>query len=161
MGSAAALASLPLMRAGDAVFGSAMRATVVALVVLVAALATGWSRLVPAALVLLGSIYAAQLAVDDAPLDEASPVFAAGFLVTAELAFWSLEERERVQAEPGESLRHAAFVAALGVGALFAAFGLLVLVDAVRTGGLAVDVVGATAAAAALLAVVLVARKQA
>jgi hypothetical protein len=81
--------------------------------------------------------------------------------VTAELAYWSLDERDGVRAERGEALRRVAYLAALGVAALVAATALLALVEAVRMRGLAVDLVGAAAAAAALLAIVLVARARA
>lgn len=136
-----------------------MRVAAVALVALVAALRLGWSPLLPTSLVLLGGIYAAQLSVDDAALDGVAPVFAAGLYVTAELGYWSLEEREGVKAEPGEGFRRLAFVAALGLATLLVAAALLALVDAVRAGGLAVDLLGALAAAAALLVVVLAARR--
>lgn len=136
-----------------------MRVAAVALVVLVAALVLGWSSLLPVSLVGLGGIYAAQLSVDDAALDGASPMVAAGLYLTAELGYWSLEERERLHAEPGQSLRRTGFVAALGLGTLLVASVLLVVVDAVRAGGLAVDVLGAAAAAGALLAVVVLARR--
>ena len=126
---------------------------------LVAALVLGWSPLVPASLVMLGGLYAAGLRVDEATLDGASPMFAAGLYVTAELGYWSLEEREGAKGEPGDGLRHLAFVAALGLAALFVASALLVLVDTVRAGGLVLDVLGAAAAAAVLLAVVLLARR--
>ncbi len=98
-----------------------------------------------------------QLAVDDAPLDLAVPVFAGGVLVTAELAYWSLEERERVKGEHGEGLQRLAFVGFLGVAAAVIATVLLGLVDTVRARGLAIDLLGAMAAAAVLLAVVLAA----
>ncbi len=135
------------------------RVVLVALVVLVASLVLGWAPLLPAALVLLGGVYAAQLYVDDATLDGAAPLFAAGLYVTAELGYWSLEERERVEAEPGEGLRRVAVVAVLGLVALVISALLLSLADIGRTRGLAVDVLGAAAAAAALLAVVLLARR--
>lgn len=125
---------------------------------LVAALVHGWPRLVPLPLVALGGLYAAQLRVDGAPLDPAAAAFAAGLLATAELAYWSLEEREGLRVEAGESLRRAALVAALGVGALLLASGLLVLVDAVRARGLVLDLAGAAAAAGVLLALALLAR---
>ena len=136
-----------------------VRVVLVALVVLVASLVLGWAPLLPAALVLLGSVYAAQLYADDARLDGAAPLFAAGFLVTAELGYWSLEERERVEAEPGEGLRRVAIVAVLGLVALLVAASLLALADILTTRGWAVDFLGAAAAAAALLAVVLLARR--
>jgi len=125
----------------------------------VSALALGWAPLIPASLVLLGGLYGAQLAIDDAPLDGAAALVAAGLLVTAELGYWSLEERGAVKAEPGEGLRRAAFVSALALGALVVAELLLVLVEGVRAGGLAVDLLGAIAAGAVLLLVVVIARR--
>ena len=139
--------------------GPGVRVAAVALVALIVALVLGWTPLVPAALVLVGGLYAAQLAIDDAALDGASPVFAAGLLVTAELAYWSLDEREGVLGEAGEGLRRVAFVALLGIAALLVAAALLVLVDSVRAEALALDVLGAVAAAVTLLAIVLVARR--
>ena len=105
-------------------------------------------------------MYAAQLAVDDAALDAGAPAVAAGLLVTAELAYWSLEERERIPSEPGGALRHAAFVALLGTGALLVGSVLLVLVDGVHARGLTVDLAGAVAAAAVLFAIALGARQR-
>ena len=137
-----------------------VRVAALALVALVAALVLGWSPLVPVSLVMLGAVYVSQLSLDDAALDGASPVFAAGLYLTAELGYWSLEERECAAREPGDGPRRLAFVATLGLATLLVAAALLVLVDAVRARGLAVDVVGAAAAAAALLAVVLLARRK-
>ena len=123
------------------------------------ALVLGWASLLPASLVLLGGLYGAQLAIDDAPLDGVAALFAGGLLVTAELGYWSLEERVAVKAEPGEDLRRAAFVSAFALGALVVAELLLVLVEGVRAGGLAVDLLGAVAAGAVLLLVVVIARR--
>ena len=123
------------------------------------ALVLGWAPLLPASLVLLGGLYGAQLAIDDAPLDGPAALFAAGLLVTAELGYWSLEERGAVKGEPGEGLRRAAFVSALALGALVVAELLLVLVEGVQAGGLAVDLLGAVAAGAVLLLVVVIARR--
>ena len=135
-----------------------IRIAAVAVAALVAALVRGWTPLVPFSLVALGTLYAAQLAVDDEPLDTAAPVFAAGLLLTAELAYWSLEERSGIEADRGEVSRRLALVAALGVVTLLVTATLLVLVDLVRARGLAVDLAGALAAAAALISIVLVAR---
>lgn len=135
-----------------------VRVAVLALVLLLAALVNGWTRLVPLPVLALGGIYAAQLAVDDRPLDTVAPLVAAGLYVTAELAYWSLEERERIRAEPGERLRRLASVAGLALVVLLVAAVLLALVDAVRARGLTIDVLGAGAAAAALLVVVLLSR---
>ena len=154
-----ALAAIPVARASDSLQEVSVRVATAALVALVAALVLGWSPLVPASIVGVGGVYAAQLAIDDARLDTAAPVFAAGLLVTAELAYWSLEERERVRGDAGAGLRHAAFVAVLGVTTLVSASVLLALADALRAEGLAVNMFGAAAAAAALLAIAQVARQ--
>jgi hypothetical protein len=136
------------------------RVAAVALLSLVAALALGWAQLVPVSVLLLGGLYGAQLALDDAPLDAATPLVAVVMFLTAELAYWSLEERAGAGPEPGELLRRLAVVVGFALGALIAAAALLALVDGVRTGGLAVDLLGAAAAAATLMAIALFARQQ-
>ena len=136
-----------------------MRLCAVAFVALVAALVLGWSLLIPLSLGLLGAAYATHLGLDDPSLDASAPLFGAGLLLTAELGYWSLEERDRVVAEPGEQLRRLALVVCLALGALAAGAGLLAVADLARTEGLAIDVLGAAAAAAALLVVVLLARR--
>ncbi len=135
-----------------------MRIGVVALLLLVVVLVLGLSSAVPIPFVAVAGIYGAQLAVDDAPPDVAAPAFAAGLVVAVELAYWSLDARDRVRGMPGDDLRRVAYLAALGVGALLVSAVLLALADAIRARGLGVDVVGAVAAACALLAVVLFAR---
>jgi hypothetical protein len=153
---------LPLSRASDEFFGLGLRVAIAAVLVLLAALVLARPALVPASLVLLGALYGGQLAYDDALLDVAVAGFAAGVLVTAELAYWSLEARERLKAEPGAELGRLAMLALHGIGALLVAGTLLALVDALRTrGGLAIDLVGVVAAVAALAAVVVLARRQA
>lgn len=155
---AGALVAVPFARGSDEATQIGLRLAPVALAALAAALVLGWAWLVPVSIVLAGSFYAVQLVVDDAPLDAATPVLAAGLLLTAELAYWSLEEREGVRVERGELLRRIAFVALLAVAALVVAAALLALVDAVRVRGLAVDLVGAVAAATVLFAVLVAAR---
>jgi hypothetical protein len=154
----AGLAALPLTRAGESGRGAALVGALAALAVLAGALVSGWSRLVPVALLLVGAVYAAQLTIDDMPLDVAAPAFAAGLLVAAELAYWSLDERERVRGERGDALRRLGYVAGLGIAASVVAAALLATSDGVRARGLGVDVAGAAAAAVALLVVVFVAR---
>jgi hypothetical protein len=147
----------PLAR-GDETFQQAdARVAAIAFVALVAALVRGWSSLVPVAVALTGGAYAIELAVDDAKLDVAAPAVAVGLVLTAELAYWSLDERNRVRGDAGEGLRRAALVALGGVAAIVVAGGLLVLADAVRKRGLALDLLGALAAVA-VLATLLVSR---
>jgi hypothetical protein len=137
-----------------------VRLSAVAVVVLVAALVLRRPRLVPLSLALLGACYALYLGVDDPPLDVAAAVFAAGLFLTAELAYWSLDEREGVRAETQEAFRRTAIVALLGAGALLVSAAVLALADVVRAQGVALDIAGAAAAAAALLIVVLAGRAE-
>jgi hypothetical protein len=152
-----AVAAVPVARASGSFQGAGARVAVVALVALVAALVLGWSLLVPGAMAIAAGLYAAQLAVDDAALDTAAPVVAVALVLVAELAYWSLEERERVPGDPGDALRHATFVSILAIAALLLGAALLALVDVVRAESLALDVLGAAAAAAILLAIALAA----
>jgi hypothetical protein len=150
--------ALPLSRGSGAVQAAGIRVGAVAFLALVAAIVLGWSPLVPGAAALAGGLYGVELAVADASLDLAAPAVAAALLLCAELAYWSGEERTRWLADAGESLRRAAVVAILGAGAFFVAAILLALVDAVRTRGLAVDLLGALAAVTALATVLVAAR---
>jgi hypothetical protein len=156
-----ALAALPLARASDDVVRIGLPMSAVAVLALLAALELGWSRLLPASLVVLGAVYALYLSVDDVALDSLAALFAAGLLVTAEFGYWSLEEREDVQVDPGEQPRRLALVAGLGLAALVTSAAVLATADAVEAGGLGVDLLGAAAAAAVLLMVVLFARPSA
>jgi hypothetical protein len=152
--------ALPIAR-GEAAFQEVgVRVAAVAFLALVAGVAHGWSPLVPVAAALGGGLYAAELAIDDAPLDVAAPAVAAGLLLCTELAYWSLEERIRWQGEDGDGLRRAAFIALLGLAALVVATVLLAIVDAVRARGLALDLVGATAAVAVVAAVLVITRSE-
>jgi hypothetical protein len=159
MACAGAAAVFALARAGDLATAIGARIAAGALLCLVAALVLGLPRLVPLSLVLVGAAYAVYLLVDDAPLDPAAPVFTAAILVSAELAYWSLEERERVRTDPGEALRRVALLAAFATLALVLSGALLALADSAGAQGLAIDLLGAGAAAAALLTIVLYARR--
>lgn len=150
--------ALPLARGDEAFRGAGARVGAIAFVALVAALVLGWTTAIPAAVVLGGGLYAAELAIADAPLDVAAPAVAAGLFLCAELAYWSLDERQRWATDAGDGLRRVAFVALLGAAALLVAALLLALVDALRARGLALDLLGAAAAAATIAAVLVAAR---
>jgi hypothetical protein len=154
-----ALAVVALVGADDVAIAVGVRLCGLAFLSLVAAVVLGWSPLVALSVGLVGATYATHLAVDDPGLDAKAALLGAGLLLTAELAYWSLAERERVASEPGESLRRLGLLLAVALAVLGAGIALLIVSDAVRTGGLAVDLVGAAAAAAALLVVVLFARR--
>lgn len=149
-----------MARGSDLFQEAGARLVAVAFLVLVAAIVLAWRALVPVAAITVGGLYGAGLAIEDAPLDLAAPAIAAGLFLAVELAYWSMEERERWKGEAGDSLRRAGVVAVLALAALLAASALLALVDAVRTTSLAVDLAGATAAAAVLLTILVIARGQ-
>jgi hypothetical protein len=155
-----AVLALPLARGDDAFRTAGARVAGVAFLALVAAVVLGWSALVPLAAALAGGLYGVELAIADAPLDVAAPAVAAALLISAELAYWSLEERVRWRGEPGDGLRRVALVALLAISALLIAAVLLVLVDAVRARGLALDLLGATAALLVLATLLVAARER-
>jgi hypothetical protein len=154
-----ALEVVALVGADDLAIKVGIRLCGLAFVSLVAAVVLGWSPLVPLAAGLVGATYAVHLAADDPSLDARAALLGGGLLLTAELAYWSLEERERVGTEPGEFFRRLGLLLGLAMGALGAGIALLIVADLIRTGGLAIDLLGAAAAGAALLVVVLFARR--
>jgi hypothetical protein len=119
--------------------------------VLAVGLLLRWPTPVPAALVLLGGQYALVLSVDGAALDGRAAVVAAGLLVVAELAYWSLELRAEITDEPGSYTRRLAVLALLSLGALALAGVLLAIVDVAGREGLAIEIAGAAAAFAAVV----------
>ncbi len=131
----------------------------------VALLAGGlWLRragAVPVVVALLGLEYASLLALEDLPLDQRAPLYAAGLLAVAELSYWSLELRAAVTDEPGSHWRRAAFLAWLCLLTLVLGAVLLALVDISAGGGLALEAVGALAAAGALAVIAVLARRSA
>jgi hypothetical protein len=147
-----------MARGSDAVQSVGARVGAVALLALVAGIVLGWSPLVPLAAALAGGLYGAELAISDAPLDVAAAAVAAALLLAMELAYWSREERTRWRGDAGDGLRHAAVVSLLAAGAFVVCVVLLALVDAVRARGLALDLLGAIAAATVLAAVLIAAR---
>lgn len=156
---AGGLSALALAGGSDTVLAVGARLAALALVALLAAVVLGWASLVPVALLLVGAAYATRLSVDDPALDGRAPFLAGGLLLAAELAYWSLEERVPLRSEPGESLRRLGLAILLALAGLAVAAVLLALADLARTGGLGVDLLGAAAAAGALLVLVLLARR--
>jgi hypothetical protein len=150
---------LALVDADENARAVGFRLVAVGLLALIAAVALGWTALVPASVVALGAAYATHLAVDDPALDVRAPLVAAGLLLTAELGYWSIEERDRVRGEEGEGLRQLGLVTLLVLGGLAVSAALLAVADLARTQGLAIDLLGAAAAAGALLVLALVARR--
>jgi hypothetical protein len=76
---------------------------------------------IPAAILLAGVAYSVALVSTDPAFDPASAVVAALLLLTAELAFWSVELAAPIRYEPAILARRLALLTALGVGTLCAA----------------------------------------
>ena len=96
----------------------------------------------------------------DAPtLDARSAVVAATLLAIGELAHLSLEARLAVTGEGGTLARRVGWIAVLAVIALGLGASIIAVVDVLRTGGLAVEVVGVAAAVGIVALLVLAARE--
>ena len=99
------------------------------------------------------------LVVDAPPLDGRSAIVGATLLAIGELAHLSVEARLSVTEEVGATARRIASVAVLALVALGLGGAVLAVVDILRTGGIAIEVVGVAAAAGAVGLLVLAARE--
>jgi hypothetical protein len=130
-----------------------------AMLVLAVALVRAQSASVTVAIALLGGAYGGSLFLGTGSIDAWAPIEATALVLAAELAYWSLELRPWVQAEPGVLVRRAALVGATGAGTLAVGATLLAAASAPVGGGVAWEAVGVAAAAAALAVVVRLARR--
>ena len=120
-------------------------------------LALGRSAAVPWAIVGLGVAYAATLEGDD--LDGRVPLYAAGMLVTAELAYWALQLRDGARDEPGMAVRRLIGLLIAAAAAVVAGSLLIAVAHVPLRGGLAVEAIGLVAAIGALAILTLTARR--
>jgi hypothetical protein len=148
---AGSLAAWLALAAGGPTRSGALVAGSLAVLVLAAGLLLRTPTAVPAAIVLLGGEYALVLSLEDYSLDTRAAIAAAGLLVVAELAYWSLELRAEITDEPGSYARRLAVLAVLALGALVLSGGLLAVVDLAGRKGLAVEIAGAAAALGAFV----------
>ncbi len=123
---------------------------------LAVALGAHLPSLVAAGLVILGAGYAVSLGAD---IDGRAPLYAGLLLLVGELAYWALDLRVPMAAEPG-TLRRRAFAAGVTpvLGVVLAAVILALTAVPALAGSVAWEVVGVLAAAGALTLVVLLAR---
>jgi hypothetical protein len=126
---------------------------------LVVTLVAGRPEGVAVALLLLGAAYATTLVVDDLPLDGRSAIVGAALLAIGELAHLSLGARSAVTQEAGAAAHRVAWIAVLALGAMALCGVVLAVADLLRTGGIAIEVVGVAAALAAVGLLVLAARQ--
>jgi hypothetical protein len=106
------------------------------------------------ALLALGSTYGVLFAAEGARLDRLAPAYAAGLLLVAELAFWSIESRVPAWSEPELVIWRLARLALACAGA--AVLGAVVVADAAAAGGgggLFLETLGVAAAIGAVVVV--------
>jgi hypothetical protein len=116
-------------------------------------------RALTVALALLGAEYGTFLHLRGEEIGGATAVYAAGLVLAAELAYWSLELRAPVGDASSAARRRAASVSATVVGALVVA-GVVALAAGLRTGsGFVLDIIGAVALTAALFLVAQLAKR--
>jgi hypothetical protein len=101
-------------------------------------------------------------AAEGARLDRVAPAYAAGLLLVAELAFWSIEGRIAAWTDPEVVIWRLARLALACVGA--AVLGAIVIADAAAAsggGGLLLETLGVAAAIGALVVVTVLLRRHA
>jgi hypothetical protein len=117
-----------------------------------------WSAPLAAGIVFLGAEQAVRLATGRSSVDPWTPAYAAGLLLAAELAWWSIELRVAAWSEPGAVLRRVLTVAAACAGAGLLAALVVLAAGAPLRGGVGLELVGVLAAAAAVAVIAAVAR---
>lgn len=115
-------------------------------------LATRWGLAVAWSLLLLGAEYALWLTERSGGVDTRAPLYAAGLLLVAELAFDGLE-RTVVRPEPEVAARRGLQLALLAVGAVGAGAVVLAVATLPVGGSVALTAVGVGAAVTALVLV--------
>lgn len=140
---------------------AALAFAIMAVLLLTFGLAVRWPGALGLGLAALGAEYAVLFVAEGGALDRFTPVYAAGFMLVAELAFWSIESRIPAWSEAAVAEWRLARLAGACIGAgVMAALALVAAAAATGTGGLALESLGVVAAIASLvLLTVLVHRK--
>jgi hypothetical protein len=131
-----------------------------AVLFLVAALGGRLAGLLPWAVALAGAEYTAFLVIRERSIDGYAPIYGAGLLLVAELAYWSIDERVPTLPGDGVTSRRTTLVltgclAAGGVGGL-----ILAMSEASVSGGLWLEALGVAAAVGTLALLARLARAQ-
>ena len=122
-----------------------------ALAFLAAGLAGRWTAPVATGLVLLGAQYAVLFSAGPEAVDEWTPFYAAGFLFSAELSFWSTEPRVPAWSDLEVVLRRLGTVLAACLGAAGIA-AVVIIAAGASLGDSVIAVLAALASAVAALA---------
>jgi hypothetical protein len=125
---------------------------------LVVGLAMRWSAALVAAIACLGAEQAVRLATGSSTVDPWTPAYAAGFLLAAELAWWSIEHRVPAWSETEVLVRRLLAIAACCIGGALLAALVVLVAGAPLHGGAGLELVGVVAAVLAIAVVAAVAR---
>jgi hypothetical protein len=118
-----------------------------------------WSSPLAAGIAILGAEQATRLAITSNGVDPWTPVYAIGFLLAAELAWWSIEPRVAAWAEPFLTLWRLGTIALVCAGGGFLAAIVVAAAGAPLEGGVGLELVGVVAAAGAVTLVAVVSRR--
>jgi hypothetical protein len=124
-------------------------------------LASRWGAALALGVVLLGCEQALRLGLGPETVDPWTPVYAVALLVTAELAWWSIEPRVPAWWDAAVVLRRLGTIAGVGAVAAVVAALIVLAAGAPLHGGLSLELVGVLAAIAAVGVVAVIARRPA
>jgi len=128
-------------------------------VILLVGLAARWSAALTLAILVAGAQQAARLALGNDVLDEWAPLVGGALLLTAELAWWSIEPRIPAWSQPRLALRRLTTILVMcGLGAGVGA-AMLVAAGSSLSGGVPLELLGILAATGAVAVVAWVARR--
>jgi hypothetical protein len=122
-----------------------------ALALLAGGLAGRWTAAVATGLTLLGAQYALLFSAGPEAVDAWTPLYAAGFLFSAELSFWSIEPRVPAWSDLEVVLRRLGTVLAACVGAAAIATVVIIAAGASLGDSLITEAAGLGSAVAALI----------
>jgi hypothetical protein len=149
--AAAALAAFPASQNVDLQWAALAFATV-GVLLFVAGLVFRSAGTLGLGLAALGADYAVLFVAEGGALDRFTPVYAAGFILAAELGFWSIESRIPAWSEPAVAEWRLARIAGTCIGAaVLAALALVAAAAATGTGGLALESLGVVAVLGSLV----------
>jgi len=121
-------------------------------------LAARWGAALALGVVLLGAEQALRLELGPGTVDPWTPLYAAGLLLTAELAWWSIEPRVPAWSDTAVVLRRLGAITGVCVVAAVVAALIVLAAGAPFRGGLGLELVGVVAAVAAVAVVAGLAR---
>src|SRR5205807_6329613 len=125
---------------------------------LLVGLAVRWNAPLVVGIASLGAEQAVRLTAGPSRVDPWTPAYAAGFLLAAELAWWSIEPRVPAWSEIEVVVRRAVAIALVCAGGAVLAALIVVVAGTPLHGGVGLELVGVAAATAAVAVVAAVAR---